>query len=196
MDTWERDGIVEAGQREVIRSHVNSCEECRRNFSTLLPFVMEETGKLRDIFDPVEVPLDSLSDIIAGNLSQKKLPKIILGMRLPLAVSFFALVPLIAFWAFFINNGGQEPSIEIRFILEAPQAESVFLVGDFNEWNEFELELTDPEDDGVWEKTVHLRKGSIYLYNFVIDGEEWIPDPGSQSQVDDGFGGLSSILQL
>ena len=49
---------------------------------------------------------------------------------------------------------------------------------------------------GTWEITIPLRKGSMYTYDFLVDGQRWIPDPGSRTQVDDGFGGLSSVLRL
>ncbi len=50
--------------------------------------------------------------------------------------------------------------------------------------------------DGMWEVLVPLKKGRVYVYNFVIDGDRWISDPKAAVQVDDGFGGSSSLLRL
>lgn len=86
--------------------------------------------------------------------------------------------------------------IEVHFTLTAPDAHSVSLVGDFTEWDISKIRLQDKDNDGVWEASVRLKKNTVYLYNFVIDGEEWIVDPQSIISVDDGFGGESSLLKL
>ena len=41
-----------------------------------------------------------------------------------------------------------------------------------------------------------LTRNRSYTYSFVIDGERWVPDPGAPETVDDGFGGVNSILRL
>jgi hypothetical protein len=86
--------------------------------------------------------------------------------------------------------------VEVHFTLTAPNAESVALVGDFTGWETSKIKLKDPNDDGMWEATVKLKKDNVYLYNFVIDGEKWVVDPDSIIQVDDDFGGESSLLKL
>jgi hypothetical protein len=82
----------------------------------------------------------------------------------------------------------------VLFTLAAPEAESVSLVGSFNDWNPDAGRMT--KADGIWEIKVELKKGQVYTYNFVINGVEWITDPNSLLNVDDGFGGASSILKL
>jgi len=86
-------------------------------------------------------------------------------------------------------------TVDVRFVLEAPQATSVWLAADFNEWSPdgYSMEKTS---DGTWEITVPLRKGKAYAYNFIIDGEHWVADPSSPARLDDGFGGSSSSLSL
>ena len=87
------------------------------------------------------------------------------------------------------------PTVYVRFMLYAPEASSVWLAADFNDWspNGYELYKTP---DGNWEITVPLRKGKAYTYNFIIDGEHWIIDPRSPAILDDGLGGSSSSLSL
>ena len=86
--------------------------------------------------------------------------------------------------------------VEVHFTITAPEAEQVALVGDFTDWETSKLVLEDSDDDGVWEAKITLEKGKVYEYNFIIDGKEWIPDPKALMQVDDGFGGESSLLTL
>lgn len=86
--------------------------------------------------------------------------------------------------------------VEVHFTLTAPEAEQVALAGDFTGWETSKLVLEDSDGDGVWEARIKLEKGKVYEYNFIIDGEEWIPDPNALMQVDDGFGGESSLLTL
>lgn len=86
-------------------------------------------------------------------------------------------------------------TVDVRFVLEAPHATSVWLAADFNEWSPdgYSMKKTT---DGTWEITVPLRKGKAYAYNFIIDGEHWVADPASPARLDDGFGGSSSSLSL
>jgi len=86
-------------------------------------------------------------------------------------------------------------TINVRFVLVAPEASSVWLAADFNGWspNGYELKRSS---NGAWEIRVPLKKGKAYAYNFIIDGERWIADPSSPSRLDDGFGGSSSSLSL
>lgn len=67
----------------------------------------------------------------------------------------------------------------VRFTLHAPEAQSVFLVGTFNGWNE---EATPMErcELGEWMTSLPLAPGR-YEYKFVIDGE-WVCAPGPDEQ--------------
>lgn len=84
------------------------------------------------------------------------------------------------------------PRVLVHFRLDAPDAGSVRLAGDFTEW---QPTLAMHEQlPGVWSVVVPLEPG-VHDYAFVVDGEEWRPDPLAQ-QVDDGFGGTNSRLAL
>ena len=64
--------------------------------------------------------------------------------------------------------------IYVSFRLDAPDAQSVHLAGDFTDWEpEYELHQSQP---GVWTVVVPLEAG-VHDYAFVIDGETWTPDP-------------------
>ena len=82
--------------------------------------------------------------------------------------------------------------IYVHFRLDAPEASSVHLAGDFTGWEpSYELHQSQP---GVWTVVVPLNAG-VHDYAFVIDGERWTPDPLATT-VDDGFGGQNSRLSL
>lgn len=84
--------------------------------------------------------------------------------------------------------------ILVEFRLEAPDATSVALAGDFNDW-EAELVLEDGDGDGVWTGRVPIRPG-VHKYMFVIDGTEWVTDPDAERYSDDGFGNQNAILAV
>ncbi|NBC28488.1 MAG: hypothetical protein GVY29_00675 [Spirochaetes bacterium] len=86
--------------------------------------------------------------------------------------------------------------VVVRFELVAPEANSVSLVGDFNNWSEEKHVLQDRDNDGVWEVEVPLERGEVYTYNFLINDNEWIPDPRAVNHIEDSFGGEKSVLNL
>lgn len=83
--------------------------------------------------------------------------------------------------------------VAVRFSLDAPDAGSVALVGDFNQWNP-EANILK-KDDNVWKTEILLKKGRTYLYNFSVDGDKWITDPTQMNVITDSFGS-KSVLEL
>jgi hypothetical protein len=84
-----------------------------------------------------------------------------------------------------------QPRLFVQFRLQA-EASQVRLAGSFTNWQPVhELHQTSP---GVWTITVPLSQG-VHDYAFVVDGEQWIPDPYAP-RIDDGFGGTNSRLTL
>ena len=53
--------------------------------------------------------------------------------------------------------------------------------------------MYDREGTGLWSIVLPLPPGR-YEYKFVLDGEKWVPDPGNEEEVDDGFGSVNSII--
>lgn len=80
----------------------------------------------------------------------------------------------------------------VQFRLDAPGASQVSLAGSFTGWQpRYELREVAP---GVWTAMVPLKPG-VHDYLFMVDGEQWIPDPVARP-VEDGFGGTNSRLFL
>ncbi len=88
-----------------------------------------------------------------------------------------------------------EGYIPVKFVLNAPDAEQVEITGDFTSWKPLQLKR-GANGAAAWEITIPLKKGETYIYNFVLDGEEWIIDPAKQTTVKDDFGGKSTLIQL
>jgi len=79
----------------------------------------------------------------------------------------------------------------VRFVLEAPSAKMVAVVGDFTRWEPRALALRG----GVWTGALTLPRGR-HEYLFVVDGERWVVDPAAEHVVEDGFGGYNAVLDL
>ncbi len=71
----------------------------------------------------------------------------------------------------------------IEFSYDDPYAASVNLAGNFNNWSMNADALTLGED-GVWRVVKDLAPGS-YEYKFVVNGSEWVADPGNPVVVGD-----------
>jgi serine protease AprX len=50
--------------------------------------------------------------------------------------------------------------------------------------------------NGLWRAQLPLPPEGIFRYKFVVDGSRWVEDPNNWLKVDDGDGGLASVLYL
>lgn len=80
----------------------------------------------------------------------------------------------------------------VRFSLYAPQAKSVSIAGTFNQWDPRSNRLNSHGSNGLWSIQLPLPAGR-YEYLFIIDAEQWMPDPDAPG-IDDGMGGKNSVL--
>jgi hypothetical protein len=82
-----------------------------------------------------------------------------------------------------------------QFVLVAPAATSVAVVGDFNDWNvSAPTPLMREAGDGVWWVTLPLPPGR-YRYAYIVDGGTWRSDPDAPA-ADDEFGRPSSVVSI
>jgi 1,4-alpha-glucan branching enzyme len=77
-----------------------------------------------------------------------------------------------------------------EFSLSAPQARSVSIAGDFNQWDTFPHSLKQ-DRKGVWRISLSLNPGQ-YEYRFFVDGE-WQNDPNCGPFVENPFGTSNSL---
>jgi 1,4-alpha-glucan branching enzyme len=82
----------------------------------------------------------------------------------------------------------------VSFRLNAPEAGSVAIAGDFNKWSKDARPLRRRKD-GVWWVVLRLPPG-VYQYKFVVDGSRWEADPANPRQVPNQEGTLNSVCEV
>ncbi len=82
----------------------------------------------------------------------------------------------------------------VPFVLLAPQALRVAIVGDFNDWDPAATPLRRAGEHAWW-VVVQLRPGR-YRYSFVVDGTRWVADPSAPRAADNDFGAESSVVTI
>ncbi len=90
------------------------------------------------------------------------------------------------------------PRIEVspvEFRVKAPQAKTVQIAGDFNNWKPQETPLRLRGKDGIWVAAVPLLKGAEYQYKFVVDGQ-WVEDPDNQLKKEAFNGVYNSLIKV
>ena len=85
------------------------------------------------------------------------------------------------------------PLEPVQFVLVAPTAHSVAVVGDFNDWGLNDSALVATNHQGVWSVTAPVPAG-VHRYAFVVNGKEWVADPSAPRSAGDDFGMPSSAL--
>jgi hypothetical protein len=82
--------------------------------------------------------------------------------------------------------------VTVRFMLVAPSAQRVSLVGDFNRWSPSAAPMRRSRDGQSWILEVGLRPGR-HAYAFVVD-DDVVADPAAPSAVGEDFGVPSSVV--
>ncbi len=79
-----------------------------------------------------------------------------------------------------------EDSKTTRFMLEAPNKNFVFLIGDFNDWTASEDDQMnyDPSRQLFWIDKTDLNEREEYAYQYFIDGEIRVADPYTEKVLD------------
>jgi hypothetical protein len=169
---------------EELLHHAAGCSACMARFR-----------RGRSLFQASDRSIEAppyLAQRVRTNLPQTR------AVRPPAVVWWAAAAAAVLVIVFLVPwpSGVPQRGMEVVFYLEAPDARSVALVGDWNGWDAGVDLLVDHDGDGVWQTTIRLVPGNGYRYQFLVDGERWVADPKSPLRVDDGFGGFNSILQL
>jgi len=86
------------------------------------------------------------------------------------------------------------PYKDADFAIEAPAAQVVYLVGDFNGWRIDDSSRLLRTEDGRWKKRLALVPGR-YRYKFVVDGQ-WTVDAANQDRETNPFGSYDSVIHL
>lgn len=79
------------------------------------------------------------------------------------------------------------------FSIYAPEAQSVYVTGSFNDWS-LDESCRLNNDSGTWKLTLALKPG-IYKYQFIVDGK-WQEDPGNAMKERNSFGDINSLVEV
>lgn len=88
---------------------------------------------------------------------------------------------------------GAEAPIATQFVLDAPRARQVALVGAFNQWDGNATPLVRDPATGLWSATVPLAPGR-HVYAFMVDGATLTLDPRAPSAQDAELGTSVSVV--
>jgi hypothetical protein len=83
----------------------------------------------------------------------------------------------------------------VTFVLTAPSAREVAVIGSFNGWNAAGWSMQRDKATGVWTLSAALPPGS-HEYVFLVDKATPLPDAAAPFSADDGFGSRNSILMV
>ena len=81
----------------------------------------------------------------------------------------------------------------LTFTLEAPQAQNVSLVGDFNNWDPKRHPMKR-KNNGQWYKIVMLQPGT-HEYKFWVD-DAWVIDRANDYRRRNNFGTLNNLITV
>lgn len=95
------------------------------------------------------------------------------------------------------KRAGSRPGVMlVTFQLpDTLQADSVHLVGDFNDWDKRSLPLNRTRPNGLWEVTIEVERGRTYHFRYLVDGDVWQNDWDADGYAINPFGGNNSVLR-
>jgi hypothetical protein len=82
---------------------------------------------------------------------------------------------------------------EVAFVLVAPAASQVAVVGDFNGWDPTATPMTRHAGGAAWTVRIHLAPGR-HVYAFVMDGAQWVSDPLAPLAPANEYGMRNSVV--
>ena len=85
-----------------------------------------------------------------------------------------------------------ERALPVQFVLDLPNAHTVSVVGDFNDWTVDEAPM-QKFANGAWSITLPVKPGR-HEYAFVVDGTRWMADPRAPRARDNEFRKPGSVI--
>lgn len=87
-----------------------------------------------------------------------------------------------------------KPVCKVTFSLPAQvQGDTVFLVGDFNNWQE-DVTPMKRNKDGSFSATLELDQGKEFQFRYLVNGSEWHNDWEADRYVPNPFSGDNSVV--
>lgn len=82
------------------------------------------------------------------------------------------------------------------FYFHHDEAESVWLVGDFNNWQQAHTRFLKQAEEGIWRAEIAAPAPGKHEYKLLIDGQEWRDDPNNALKASDNYGGFNSVFYV
>lgn len=76
---------------------------------------------------------------------------------------------------------------------EVKNADTVHLVGEFNNWDETANPLKKFKN-GNFKTTINLVKGEKYQFKYIVDSNNWINDENADLYIPNNFSGENSVI--
>jgi 1,4-alpha-glucan branching enzyme len=73
-------------------------------------------------------------------------------------------------------------------------ADSVNLVGEFNQWSRDSHPMVRDRSDGTWYILVELERDREYQFRYLVNGRDWHNDWSADRYVPNGYGGTNSVI--
>ena len=89
-----------------------------------------------------------------------------------------------------------KPVVKVTFSIEAKEASTASVVGDFNNWNPAEGTLSKLKN-GTFKAVFDLPKDSSFEFKYLVDGATYVNDPEADGYAYNDFAGAeNSVLAL
>lgn len=192
INTWFSQQLLLGSQRDTplddeVLEHISHCHSCSVHFA----IANQALGKTDyEMIVPTDAAQRITQTVMNKTRTQHRFA--IRKIALIAAAAVLMILPFARERTVFSQSDVQQ----ITLTLEAPEAETVVVAGDWNGWDTEVHRLAKHNQRGVWEIELQLKKGTDYRYQFIIDGTDWIADPNAYLTVADGFGGVNSVLEL
>ncbi|MGE4554444.1 MAG: isoamylase early set domain-containing protein [Desulfovibrionaceae bacterium] len=93
----------------------------------------------------------------------------------------------------------KQDTCKVTFTLPAEQAQgclTVYLVGEFNDWDEFGLPMKRGRQ-GAFTRTLELTAGRDYRFRYRLDDGQWVNEPGADRYEHCAYGACdNSVVSL
>ena len=94
-----------------------------------------------------------------------------------------------------ITKQAADGMVRVTFMMPAIEGcECLYLVGDFNAWNEVAHPM-QPGEEGAWQLTLELEPGREYQYRYRTDTGAWHDDPAADAHVPNPHGSENSVVK-
>ena len=90
------------------------------------------------------------------------------------------------------RTGGPRRKVKVSFTLTAPDAETVYLLGDFNDWQA--RDVMTRGDDGTWGLSLTLDPDREYQFRYLVNGTSWQNDAAADKYAPTAYRDDNSVV--